>query len=261
MSFSRRTASALILLPAVTLVGGTLSAQRTDSLAARVVPAIFRGRVLTSRGTPIADADVWLIVADKHVVTDSSGAFRVGGLPAGKELVQVRHVGFAVARDTVQLSAEHENVRTYALTEQSATLDTVRTVAGQTKYLAPQLRGFEERRAIQARRLLHLRQRIPTQREQHAGRPASEPHSGPQRRQWNDPGLGSQTLPRPSLHRRSRRKDTKQVQRHGNPRLLRHHLPRRHAVLHRENGRPRSTASRYYARLQRVKPHRRGILR
>jgi hypothetical protein len=51
-----------------------------------------------------------------------------------------------VARDTVQLSAEHENVRTYALTEQSATLDTVRTVAGQTKYLAPQLRGFEERR-------------------------------------------------------------------------------------------------------------------
>jgi hypothetical protein len=125
--------------------GWDLAARGVPSPATPGSPAVFRGRVLRADGGPIFDADVWLIVIDKHVATDSAGAFRIDGLPAGKQLVQVRHVGFAVERDTIELSADHDNIRTYALAPQSTTLDTVKTVAGQASYLSPRLRAFEER--------------------------------------------------------------------------------------------------------------------
>jgi hypothetical protein len=137
---------ALVLHTAAIPAGSDLAAQGAASPATPGSPAVFRGRVLRADGGPIFDADVWLIVIDKHVATDSAGAFRIDGLPAGKQLVQVRHVGFAVERDTIELSADHDNIRTYALAPQSTTLDTVKTVAGQASYLSPRLRAFEERR-------------------------------------------------------------------------------------------------------------------
>src|SRR6185437_14168676 len=130
---------ALVLHVAASPAASDLVAQGAASPGSS---AVFRGRVLGTGGAPIFDADVWLIAIDKHVATDSAGAFRIGGLPAGKQLVQVRHVGFAVAHDTIQLSAEHDNIRTYALEPQSTTLDTVKTVAGQANYLSPRLRAF-----------------------------------------------------------------------------------------------------------------------
>ncbi|HWH53638.1 MAG TPA: carboxypeptidase regulatory-like domain-containing protein [Gemmatimonadaceae bacterium] len=114
---------------------------RTDS------GAVLRGRVVRqSDAAPIVGADVWVASVDRHATTDSSGGYRIPGLRPGAALIQVRHVGFDVERDTVNLSIEHENVRTYALAPQSTTLDTVRTIAGKQQYLSPQLRGFEERR-------------------------------------------------------------------------------------------------------------------
>lgn len=110
--------------------------------------AVLRGRVIRqSDGSPVAGADIILVPSDRHAVTDSSGAYRLDGVRAGIALIQVRHVGFDVARDTVNLSADHENVRTYALAPQSASLDTVRAVAAGQQYLSQRLRAFEERRA------------------------------------------------------------------------------------------------------------------
>ena len=146
MRLARNTVATIIALVAGGLTAASLGAQGADSAHASVPAVIFRGRVLRADRTPIFGADIWLISIDRHVATDSTGAFRVGGLSAGKQLVQVRHVGFAVERDTIQLSAEHDNIRTYALAPQSTTLDTVKTVAGQANYLSPQLRAFEERR-------------------------------------------------------------------------------------------------------------------
>ena len=136
--------SVVSLLPAPSEAG----AQQRDTLTPHAsAAATLHGRVIrSSDGSPISGADVWVVVSDRHVLTDSTGAFRFDGLPAGIQLIQVRHVGLAVQRDTVVLSAEHDNVRTYALGEPSATLDTVRTVAGKQKYLSPRLQGFEERR-------------------------------------------------------------------------------------------------------------------
>ena len=129
-------------------LGFTAAAQQHDSLAPRPpAGAVFRGRVVhLGDASPVRGAEVWLVLSDKRAQTDSNGAFRFEGLPVGKQLVQIRLVGLAAERDTIVLSAEHENVRTYALAEPTASLDTVRTVAGATKYISPRLRGFEERR-------------------------------------------------------------------------------------------------------------------
>src|SRR6185437_8168445 len=125
-----------------------LCAQHPDSLVPRApASAVFRGRVVhLADASPVLGADVWLVSANKRVLTDSAGSFRFDGLPPGMQLVQIRLVGLSAERDTVVLSADHENVRTYALAAQAATLDTVRTLAGAQKYLSPRLQQFEERR-------------------------------------------------------------------------------------------------------------------
>jgi hypothetical protein len=123
------------------------AAQQRDSVVtASNTGGILRGRVVRSDGTPILDADVWLIATDQHARTDSTGAFRVAGLAPRQELVEIRHLGFDVRRDTIMVSAEHENVRTYTLLPSGTTLDTVHTVAGQQKYISGPLKRFEERR-------------------------------------------------------------------------------------------------------------------
>lgn len=142
-----RPAVALAFLVAALLAPRVADAQQRDTSAPASATAIFRGRVIQrADSAPVVNADVWLVSVDRHATTDSSGAFRFDGLPLGAQLVQIRRVGLDPQRDVIALSADRENVRTYALTGQTTRLDTVRTTAGATKYLSPQLRGFEERR-------------------------------------------------------------------------------------------------------------------
>ena len=108
--------------------------------------ATFRGRVVRGDSkTGVANADIWLPTLDKHASTDSSGAFRIEGLPAGQALVQVRNVSFNPQRDTVTLGTGVDVVRNYTLFPRAQQLDTVRTFATQNAVMSPGLRGFEER--------------------------------------------------------------------------------------------------------------------
>lgn len=132
----------ITLVASAALAAAPAGAQQRDSTT-----AVLRGRVVRQTdGTPIAGADVWSATADRHATTDSSGAFNLDHLAPGVHLVQVRRLGFDVARDTVRISGEHENVRTYALGVPATTLDTVRTRAANRSYVSPQLQAFEERR-------------------------------------------------------------------------------------------------------------------
>jgi hypothetical protein len=109
--------------------------------------ARFSGRVVRSTdGSPITGVDVWITAVDRHVLTDSTGAFRFAGLAQGLQLVQLRHVGYEARRDTVTLFLDREITRVYTLDATAASLDTVHTIAGQQKYFSPLLRGFEARR-------------------------------------------------------------------------------------------------------------------
>ena len=147
---TRYEVAVVLSLGSLSTHGSIANAQQTDSatVGTRSV-ATFRGRVThLADGSPVNGADVWLVSADRHASTDSTGVFRFDGLTPGLQLVQIRRVGLDVQRDRITLSAERETVRTYALTGQSIKLDTVHTVAGAPKYVSPNLRGFEERRRL-----------------------------------------------------------------------------------------------------------------
>ena len=117
---------------------------QTVTSASHDSTAVLRGRVIKiDGGAPIVGAAGWVISTDRHASTDSTGAFHVEGLRAGLMLLEVRRLGYDVRRDTVMLSPSHDNVRTYALSTASATLDTVRTLA--QGGLSPRTRAFDER--------------------------------------------------------------------------------------------------------------------
>jgi hypothetical protein len=138
----------------VTLVAGDAHhavAQRADSLAhdslSRATTARLHGIVSSQNGkTPVSGADAWAISVDRHVRTDSAGEFRFDGLPAGQFVVELRHIGFEIRRDTVTLASGRETTRRFALMPTAQALDTMRSLAKESTYISPMLRGFEERR-------------------------------------------------------------------------------------------------------------------
>jgi hypothetical protein len=114
-------------------------------------PRLVEGATLTGRvmsnGRAIADAELWAPLSDVAAKSDSSGRFQLKGLSAGRQLIQVRHIGYAAKRDTVTLKASSEVSRDIEMTTQPVELDTVHAIAGSVKYRSPQLQSFERRRA------------------------------------------------------------------------------------------------------------------
>jgi len=148
---SRRFAGTSLLVALVALAANRAVAQRADSLAhdslSRATTTRLRGIVLSQNGkTPVSAADAWAISVDRHVRTDSAGEFRFDGLPAGQFVVEIRHIGFEIRRDTVTLASGRETMRRFALMPTAQPLDTVRSLAKESTYISPMLRGFEERR-------------------------------------------------------------------------------------------------------------------
>jgi hypothetical protein len=127
--------------------------------------ATFHGVVVRAGdGAPIPGAEVWLFSSgqrtetdsvgvfhwffssEQRAQTDSVGGFRLSGLTPGAQLLQIRRLGYDVRRDTVMVSIGDQSVHRFTLVAQAERLDTVRTAAGQHKYLSPMLSGFDERR-------------------------------------------------------------------------------------------------------------------
>ena len=105
--------------------------------------AVLRGRVVKD-GNGVSNAQVWVVFADTTVTTDSLGRFRVGGLRAGPQMVEIRKIGYAVTRDTVLLRPRAETVRDFVVGPQL--LDTMETRGKGRAYDAPRLQEFERRR-------------------------------------------------------------------------------------------------------------------
>lgn len=96
-------------------------------------------------GAFIEGADVSVPRLNRSTTTDATGAFRLGEMACGKHEVQVRKIGFAVWRDTVDLTAGQELKRVYTLVA-VAQLDTVRVTSDEIVYQTPRLQDFEVRR-------------------------------------------------------------------------------------------------------------------
>jgi hypothetical protein len=79
-------------------------------------------------------------------ITDSQGAFRLGGLAEGTRMVEARALGYAPVRVRVELSLSEANAVTMMMSKQVATLDAV-TVFGTRGRPLRDLTGFMDRKS------------------------------------------------------------------------------------------------------------------
>jgi hypothetical protein len=68
--------------------------------------ASIRGRVLTPDSSPVVLADVFIVAQRLRVRTDSAGAYALRGLPAGRQVVTIRRLGYGQVSRTVELAAD-----------------------------------------------------------------------------------------------------------------------------------------------------------
>lgn len=105
--------------------------------------ATIRGRV-TSEGRPVYNARVRAGAEERFAYTDSSGAFRLGGVPAGTQTVDVRALGYAPHAAPMSLRPDAETEMNVELTTVKRVMDTIRVI-GQRVYSIDAI-GFERRR-------------------------------------------------------------------------------------------------------------------
>jgi hypothetical protein len=95
--------------------------------------ASLAGRVRGAGGLPLAGAQVHVRDARGAATTDESGAFVLGSLPAGTQVLVVRHLGYALAEVSVELREGRRVERDVQLTR-AVSLDSVRVTALGTRY-------------------------------------------------------------------------------------------------------------------------------
>ena len=89
------------------------------------------GRVVETGGRPIRGARVMLHVGGAAAESDASGTFRLTGLPAGSQAIDIRSIGFTPARRSVDLNSGSNEV-TLQLDRRATALPTV-TVLGNAR--------------------------------------------------------------------------------------------------------------------------------
>lgn len=89
----------------------------------------IRGRVITERDKPLANARVTVAGSERVGVTDAAGAFRLADIPAGSQTLAVRALGYAQVLLPVTLAAGADTSVTFRMTELKRVMDTIRVVA------------------------------------------------------------------------------------------------------------------------------------
>lgn len=105
--------------------------------------ATIRGRV-TSQGRPVPNARVRSGGDLRSAYTDSAGLYRLSGVAAGTQTVDVRALGYAPDASSVNLAPDAETEKNVELTTVKRVMDTIKVVAQRVYSLDSQ--GFERRR-------------------------------------------------------------------------------------------------------------------
>lgn len=105
--------------------------------------ATIRGRV-TSEGRPVYNARVRAGGEERFTYTDSSGTYRLGGVHAGTQTVDVRALGYAPHAAPMSLRPDGETEMNVELTTVKRVMDTIRVI-GQRVYSIDAI-GFARRR-------------------------------------------------------------------------------------------------------------------
>jgi hypothetical protein len=91
-------------------------------------------------GRPLGDVEIRVVNARPMTRTDDFGRFALSGLPAGTQLLAVRHIGYLIGDIAVELRSGR-SVRQDVLLRRVVSLDSIRIVARRNRYA-----DFEYRR-------------------------------------------------------------------------------------------------------------------
>jgi hypothetical protein len=135
-------------------VSTSLAATQTSEAATAVADAsaptghlVVAGRVQSTSGQPIASAQVRLFGTLRTATTDDAGEFRLGGLPAGTQGIEVVALGFYPRRLRVEIGDEMAPM-SIKLERAAVVLDSIRVTAKRVNSLnLQQYREFEARAA------------------------------------------------------------------------------------------------------------------
>lgn len=105
--------------------------------------AAIRGRVM-SQGRPVPNARVRSGSDLRSAYTDSAGQYRLSGVAAGTQTVDVRALGYAPDASPVNLAPDAETEKNVELTSVKRVMDTIKVVGQRVYSLDSQ--GFERRR-------------------------------------------------------------------------------------------------------------------
>ena len=115
------------------------SAPPSATAAARAAgTARLTGTVRNANGRPVAGAQVRILGADAATRTDEHGAYSLAALPAGSQQIEVRQLGYGIARGAVELRDDRR-------TRLDVQLETVAVLEG-LNVVASRYPEFEARR-------------------------------------------------------------------------------------------------------------------
>jgi hypothetical protein len=123
---------------------GTLTATGIAATTAPTGPlgtSSVVGTVVGADGAPLEGAQVYLVGTTRAAKVDYKGNFRLGGLPAGTQTVEVRLLSYQPKRYTVNLAPQKEAHLSAVLGQRAQVLDPVVVTAKETSGIP----GFDQR--------------------------------------------------------------------------------------------------------------------
>jgi hypothetical protein len=114
--------------------GPVADAERADTISAgRSGTARLAGVVRGTGGVPLASAELRVLGTSATGRTDSTGQFSLGNLPAGTQLLEVRHIGYAAVEKAFELRSDATTSGDVQL-QRVVNLDSMRVVAVRSRY-------------------------------------------------------------------------------------------------------------------------------
>src|SRR5215204_6269531 len=116
------------------------------AIAAAQGTATLTGRIVDTAGAPILSASLRVPQLERSVAVDSTGQFRLEGLPTGKVTIVGEAPGFAGRRAEVTIPANGTIEQAFSLVPNAHVLANVEVRARSRKQLPLRLHAFEQRR-------------------------------------------------------------------------------------------------------------------
>lgn len=131
--------------PPATTTPGAPAPPKPQATAPKPAPlgsAVLTGHVTSTEGKPLEGAMVLLLGTQLSARSNVDGAFRLTGLPAGTQSVEVREIGYSPKRFAVDLTPRRPSTLAATLDERTTVLKTMEITAKRGSEIA----GFDQRK-------------------------------------------------------------------------------------------------------------------